>query len=99
MQAFAGDQLRQRLGLIIAAAPVEAGHRQLQMTMDQLHRCLETFGEVEAAAQDRVAVEHRLPGAAQTIGIEATGFDAELVHVGAGFGFVQAVEQQTRLHR
>ncbi|MNO77896.1 hypothetical protein D3C76_690190 [compost metagenome] len=92
LQALAVDQLHQRLGLIIAAAPVEAGQWQLQMTMHQLHRRLETFGEMEAAAQDRVAVEHRLPGTTQAFGIETASLDAELVHVGAAIRLVQAVE-------
>ncbi|MNR59336.1 hypothetical protein D3C85_1805750 [compost metagenome] len=76
MQAFAVDQLRQRFGLIVTVAPIEAGHRQLQMTMDQLYRRFEAIREVETAAQDRMGVEHRLPRAAQSFGIETTGFDA-----------------------
>ena len=99
LQAFTVDQQRQRFGLIVAGAPVEAGQRQLQMTMDQLHRCFETVRKMEAAAQDRMGVEHRLPRVPQPFGIEATGFDAELIDVGAGVAFVQAVEQQTGLHR
>ncbi|MNL09455.1 hypothetical protein D3C87_1302150 [compost metagenome] len=99
LQAFAVDQLRQRVGLIVLTAPVEAGQRQLQVTMHQLHRCFETLREVEAAAQDRLAVEHRLPRSPQTFGIEPAGLDAELVHVGTGRRLVEAVEQQTGLHR
>ncbi|MNV15631.1 hypothetical protein D3C71_1063620 [compost metagenome] len=84
LQAFAVDQLRQRFGLIVVTTPVKTGQWQLQMTMHQLHRRFETLREVETAAQDRMAVEHRLPRAAQTFGIETASLDAELVHIGTG---------------
>ena len=99
LQALAARQQLQLGGLIDAAAPVELGQRQFQRPLHHLYRLGSALGPMETTAQNRVCIQRRLPGLRQAGGVQPARRDAELVDVGSGLGLVQAVEQQTALHR
>ena len=54
---------------------------------------------MEAAAQNRVCVQSRLPRLRQTRRVQPGGFHAELVDIRARQRLVHTVEQQPALHR
>ena len=99
LQALAARQQLQLGGLIGTPAPVEHGQRQLQRPLHHLHRLGGALGPMETTAQNRVCIQRRLPGLRQACGVQPARRDAELVDISAGLGLVQAVKQQTALHR
>ena len=98
LQAFAAGQQLQLRVLIVTAAPVEHGERQLQCALHHLHRFCGALRPVEPAAQNRVRIQCRLPRLPQSRRVQPFGFDAELVDVSPGLRFVEAVKQQPALH-
>ncbi|MNN01982.1 hypothetical protein D3C81_1146180 [compost metagenome] len=89
----------QRLGEILTAAPVEVAERHLQGLVHHLQRLLQIALPDEAAAQDVMPRQRRLPGLGKAFGIEPFDVQAHLVDVVAGRLFVQGVEHHALLHR
>lgn len=79
--AFARGQFVEGLGEPLVAAPVVLGEGQFEALVDHLERLLQVTLPEEAGAQDIVAVDGRLPGRAETRGIESADVDPELVQV------------------
>ena len=72
--------------------------RQRHLTGYRLMRDVQAL-PVEAAAQDVVTLQRRLPGASEALAVQAADVQAQLADVGADLRLVQGVEQHALLHR
>ena len=70
---------------------------QWQLSLDDLMGTVQAL-PVDAAAQDIVTRQGRLPGLAEAFQVQAADSQAQLVDVSAALGFIQRVEEHALLH-
>ena len=99
LQAFAACQQRQLCCLIVTPTPIQHCEWQLHCVLHDLHRRQRAVRPVEATAQNRVRVQGGLPCLSQSLGVQTCDLHAHLIDVSPGLRLIQAVKQQTVLHR
>ncbi|MNX66454.1 hypothetical protein D3C86_975480 [compost metagenome] len=85
------------IGQRVGVGRLKHFQRQRDLTGNRLMRGVETL-PVEAAAQNIVTLDRCLPGAGETLDVQAADVQAQLADVGADLRLVQGVEQHALLH-
>ncbi|MND85909.1 hypothetical protein D3C80_778520 [compost metagenome] len=79
-RAVCSSERLQRIGKVVTATPVMHRERQLRLALNDLQRAGQLTPD-EAATQQVMAVDCRLPGSTEALGIHASHIDPQLVDV------------------